>query len=121
MAKAREFKISGFVTEIVSKDIFEVDDYRIRKNAKTKIDVVMEGNVLEDHPTPHAIRIETELEVKGDLVDGQKELPVSSIMLFLKDEKKVKGTALIEKMLFVPFQSASELAETGAQGQNAPS
>ena len=41
-AQAREFEVHGYVTDIVSKDIFEIEDYRILKDPNAKIELVEE-------------------------------------------------------------------------------
>ena len=116
-AQAREFEVHGYVTDIVSKDIFEIEDYRILKDPNAKIELVEERMRSAHGTTSHTIRIGTELKVKGDLIEGSQEIHASSIVLFLRDGKKVKGTALIEKTPFVPLRNTAELGEITADGQ----
>jgi hypothetical protein len=96
---ARVVKIHGFVTNVTSPTNFEIDDYRIARDVSLVIDVEKdESDDAKATFDPAEIRIGTELEIRGDFDAASGELKASSIKVFLDDTKRIKRTALVEKL-----------------------
>jgi hypothetical protein len=96
---AKEVKIHGFVTNITSPTNFEIDDYKITRDISLVLDIEKDDSGASKATfNPEDIRIGTELEIKGDFNAGSGELKASSIKVFLDDTKRIKRTALVEKL-----------------------
>lgn len=95
--KLRSVKIHGYVTAIKSANEFEIDEYRIMKDAS----LVLEFEKAEDADDKTAfdasdIRVGTEMEIRGDLDETSGELKARSIKVNLDEHRRVKRTALME-------------------------
>lgn len=100
-ALAKEKKIRGYVTKVISPTAFEIKDYRITKD----INLVLEFEKDDDDKDkaapdfrPEDIRVGTELEIRGEYDEKTGELRAKSIKVVLEETKKIKRTALIEQV-----------------------
>lgn len=96
-AMAKSVKIHGYVTNVVSSTVFEIEDYKITKDLTLVLDFE-KGDT--DEPIdfrPEDIRVGTELEISGDYNETTGELSAKSVKVFLEEHKKIKRTALIER------------------------
>jgi hypothetical protein len=95
--EAKEIKIHGYVTNIISPTQFEIEDYRITRELSLILELEKEDNDEPIQFRPEDIRVGTELEIKGDYDQKSGELRAKSIRVFLDEYKKIKRTALIER------------------------
>ncbi|MFB3915242.1 MAG: M48 family metallopeptidase [Terriglobales bacterium] len=108
---AKNVKIHGFVTTVNSPTNFEIDEYKITKDALLALEVEKdESGDAKATFNPEDIRVGTELEIKGDCNESTGELKAKSIKVFLDDTKRIKRTALLEKI------PSLEKTETGWRG-----
>lgn len=94
---AKEVKIHGYVTNLISPTQFEIEDYRITRDLSLVLELEKEDADVETQFRPEDIRVGTELEIKGDYDEKTGELRARSIKVFLEDSKRIKRTALIER------------------------
>lgn len=95
---AKEQKIRGYVTKVISAMAFEIEDYRITRDAALVLE--FEKSEEDKEPIefrPEDIRIGTEIEIRGEYDEVTSELRARSMKIILEDHRKVKRTALIEK------------------------
>ena len=115
---AKEVKIHGFVTAVNSPTSFEIDEYRITRDATIVLEMEKdETGAATATFRPEDIRVGTEVEIKGDYDDKTGELQAKSIKVYSDDTRTIKRTALIEK---VPALAKAETSWTGtffADGQ----
>jgi len=96
---AKEVKIHGFVTNVNSPTNFEIDDYKITRELSLVLDIEKdESGEAKATFNPEDIRVGTELEIKGNFDEASGELKASSIKVFLDDTRRIKRTALVEKL-----------------------
>lgn len=95
--EAKEIKLRGYVTQIISPTSFEIEDYRITRDLSLVLEFEKdeEGGNVEFRP--EELRVGTLVEIKGDYDDNAGELRAKSIRVILEEFKKIKRTALIEK------------------------
>ncbi len=98
LVSAKAVKIHGFVTSVHSPTEFEIDDYRITKDAS----VVLELMKSEDKEEATAfdasgIRVGTEMEIRGDYDAASGQLTAKSIKVHLDENRRLKRTALLQK------------------------
>jgi hypothetical protein len=96
---AKDLKVHGFVTAIVSPTSFEIDDYKITRDSSLTVNV---KNAKSDPAVtafrPEDIRVGTELEITGDYNESRHELRATSIEVLLFDTVKINRLALLEKL-----------------------
>ncbi len=65
---AKEVKIHGFVTNVVSPTSFEIDDYRIMRDIGLQMEIEKDqsGEATAKF-NPEDVKVGTELEIKGGL------------------------------------------------------
>jgi hypothetical protein len=99
LCAAKDVRIHGFVTAVNSSTNFEIDEYKITKDVSLVLDIEKDesGDATATF-SPEDVRVGTELEIKGEYNESTGELKAKSIKVFLDDTKKVKRTALLEKM-----------------------
>jgi hypothetical protein len=98
LCSAKEIKIHGFVTNVNSPTNFDIDDYKITKDATLQLEI--EKDESGDSTVtfkPEDIRVGTELEIKGEYNQSTGDLQAKSIRVFLDDTRRIKRTALLEK------------------------
>jgi hypothetical protein len=115
---AKETTIRGFVTDVKSPTVFEIDDYKVTRDRSLAIDISAE----EDDKSraafkPQDLRIGTELEVKGDYDESTGELKAKSIKVIFEDARKLRRTALLEQLPSLTKKGAGWEGEIRADGQ----
>jgi Zn-dependent protease with chaperone function len=94
-AKTRELKIHGYVTAINPPTSFDIEDYRITRDAAFKLEF--------DNPSTDLtfkiedVRVGTELEIKGDYDDSKNELKAKSIKVDMDQFRRLKDTAILDR------------------------
>lgn len=94
---AKEKKVRGYVTTVHSPISFEIEDYRITRDANLPLEFEREDDSDQSPVNFRAedIRVGTELQVVGDFDETTGELRAKSIRVILEDEKKISRTALM--------------------------
>jgi hypothetical protein len=96
-AHAKSVKIHGYVTSIKSANEFEIDEYRITKDATLTLELEKSDDPEEVATfTPEEIRVGTELEIRGDLNEAANQLTAKVIKVNLSEHLHLKRTALME-------------------------
>ncbi len=118
LCAAKDVRIHGFVTSVNSSTNFEIDEYKITKDVSLVLDIEKDesGDATATF-SPEDIRVGTELEIKGEYNESTGELKAKSIKVFLDDTKKVKRTALLEKMPFLEKSDAGWKGTLFVDGQ----
>jgi hypothetical protein len=115
---AKEVTIRGFVTEVKSPTVFEIDDYKVTRDRSLALDISAE----EDDKSrtafkPEDLRIGTELEVKGEYDESTGELKAKSIKVLFEDARKLRRTALLEQLPSLTKKDSGWEGEIRADGQ----
>jgi Peptidase family M48/Domain of unknown function (DUF5666) len=90
-----EIKIHGYVTAVNSKTSFDIEDYRITRDAAFKLEF--------ENPSPDLsfkiedVRVGTELEIRGIYDDETGELQAKSIKVDMEQFRKLKDTAILDR------------------------
>lgn len=115
---AKEAKIHGYVTNVISPTQFEIEAYKITRDTSLILELEKEENdeTIEFHPED--IRVGTELEIKGEYDEKSGELHAKSIKVFLGEYKKIKRTALIERQPMLKQAAGGWEGTFFADGQN---
>jgi hypothetical protein len=92
-ADTRPIKIKGYVTNVVSPTQFDIEDYRITRDATFALE--FDNETPELRFRPEDIKVGVELEIKGNLDESTGTLHASSIRVDLEQFKKAKHTAII--------------------------
>jgi len=116
-ASAKEIKIHGYVTNLISPTQFEIEDYRITRDLSLILELEKEEGEEAVQFRPEDIRVGTELEIKGEYDEKSGELHAKSIKVFLDEYKKVKRTALIERQPMLKQASGGWEGTFFADGQ----
>lgn len=98
MAAGKDLKIHGYVTAVNSPTSFELDEYKIMKDASVTIDFDSDEDDDNKNDFPKDLRVGTEIEIKGDYNDQTQELKAKSIKVFTRESRKLKRTALIDQV-----------------------
>jgi hypothetical protein len=120
--QAKEVTIHGFVTDVKSPTVFEIDDYKVTRDRSIEFETTAEGDksaTAFKPPTfgPDDIRIGTELEVKGEYDESSGQLKAKSIKVFLEDMRKLKRMALLDELPNLAKKDAGWEGEIRADGQ----
>ncbi len=115
---AKEIKIHGYVTNVISPTQFEIEDYRITRDSSLILDLEKKEAEEPVQFRPEDIRVGTELEIKGDYDDKSGELHAKSIKVFLDGYKRIKRTALVERQPMLKQISGGWEGTFFADGQN---
>jgi hypothetical protein len=92
-SNSRQIKIKGYVTNVVSPTQFDIEDYRITRDAVFALE--FENDASELRFRPEDIKVGVEVEIKGDLDETTGTLRAKSIKVDLEQFKKAKHTAII--------------------------
>jgi hypothetical protein len=95
---AKDIKIHGYVTAVNGPGNFEVDEYRIFRDESIKLDFDFDDDDDNRLDYPKDIRVGTELEIKGDFDAAAGRLKAKSIKVFTRESKKLKRTALLDRI-----------------------
>jgi Zn-dependent protease with chaperone function len=99
VATAKPVKIRGYVTSVTSPTTFEIEDYKITGSSGLTLLLDRDGDDAASPPFQQGdIRVGTDLEVSGDLNEQTRELRASSIKVFFEDGRKLKRTAVIDRL-----------------------
>jgi hypothetical protein len=115
---AKEIKIHGYVTNVISPTQFEIEDYRITRDLSLILELEKEEKEEPIQFHPEDIRVGTELEIKGEYDEKSGELHAKSIKVFLDEYKKIKRTALVERQPVLKQTSEGWEGTFFADGQN---
>lgn len=115
---AKETKIHGFVTNVISPTNFEIDDYRIMRDSGLQLEIEKDdsGDAIAVFK-PEDIKVGTELEIKGEYDEKSGELKAKSIKVFTEDTRRVKRTALLERKPDLKKETSAWRGEVFADGQ----
>ena len=91
--KLKEVKIQGYVTDVKSPTVFEIEDYRITRDQGFVLD--FENASPDISFKAEDIRVGVELEIKGSLNESTGELKAKSIKIDLEQFRPAKQTAII--------------------------
>ena len=115
---AKEVTIRGFVTDVKTPGVFEIDDYKVTRDRSVELNTNGEnGDKSEPAFKLEDIRIGTELEVKGDYDESSGELKAKSIKVLFEDLRKLKRTALLEQLPALAKKDSGWEGEIRADGQ----
>jgi hypothetical protein len=115
---AKEVTIHGFVTDVKSPTVFEIDDYKVTRDRSLALDIsTEEDDKSKTAFKPEDIRIGIELEVKGEYEESSGELKAKSIKVLLEDARKLKRTALLEHLPTLTKKGSGWEGEIRADGQ----
>jgi hypothetical protein len=115
---AKEVTIHGFVTDVKSPTVFEIDDYKVTRDRSVEFDTsAQKDDKSEVAFKPEDIRIGTELEVKGEYDESSGQLKAKSIKVLFEDTRKVKRTALLEQLPSLVRKDSGWEGEIRADGQ----
>ncbi len=118
LCTAKDYKIRGFVTSITSPTSFDIDDYRITRDNALSLEVEKDSDDgAAASFKPEDIRVGTELEIKGDYDESTGVLTAKSIKAFLDDTRKIRRTALIEKIPSLQRTDTGWIGTVAADGQ----
>lgn len=95
ISKPKKIKIHGYVTEVVSQAVFDIEDYRITRDDNFRLE--FENSSPEVSFNMEDLRIGTELEIQGLFYADTGELQAQSIKVDMEQFKKLKQTAIINK------------------------
>jgi hypothetical protein len=94
-AAARPVKVRGYVTNILSPTSFEIDDYRVTREASLALE--FENESPEAKGGPEALRVGTEVEVSGTYDDATGELKANRIKVDLEQFRTFKMAAVLSR------------------------
>jgi hypothetical protein len=115
---AKEVTIHGFVTDVKSPTVFEIDDYKVTRDRSLELDIsTQEDDKSKTAFKPEDIRIGTELEVKGEYDESSGELKAKSIKVLFEDARKLRRTALLEQIPSLTKKGSGWEGEIRADGQ----
>ena len=84
--KGKNVRIRGYVTEVISPTEFEIEDYRITRDAGFVLDLQnIDPSVTFN---PQDIRVGVEMEIKGVFYEASGELQATSITVDMEQFKK---------------------------------
>ncbi len=99
VAAAKPVKIRGYVTSVTSPTTFEIEDYKI--TGSSGLTLVFDRDEHDAASPPFKqedIRVGTDLEITGDLNEQTRELRAQSIKVFFEEGRKLKRTAVIDRL-----------------------
>ena len=93
--KISDIKIHGYVTAVNSRTSFDIEDYRITRDAAFKLEFENASPDLSFNIED--VRVGTELEIKGIYDDATGELQAKSIKVDMEQFRKLKDTAILDR------------------------
>ncbi len=95
---AKEKKIRGYVTDVISPTVFQIEDYRVTRDASLTLELTRDEDDDKSPMEfkPEDIRVGTLLEIRGDHHEATGEFRARAIKVILDEDKRIKRTALIE-------------------------
>jgi hypothetical protein len=92
-AKIKEVKIRGYVTAMTSPNAFEIEDYKIKRDAA--VWVAMDGPVGAV-AAPEELKVGALVEVRGDFNDETGELTASKVKIVARKLSSFDSAAILE-------------------------
>ncbi len=92
-ATSKQVKIRGYITNVISKTSFEIDDYRVTRDESMVFEFENESAELKFKPED--VRVGAEVEVRGDYDEETRELKASRIKIDLEQFRKFKMTSVL--------------------------
>ena len=94
---ARTVKIHGYVTEILSYQLFEVEDFRIVRTENLAIEILEKGTDSSAVLSPEDLRVGMEVVVRGAFTEFENEIRATSIQIFQEELRAIRRIALLER------------------------
>lgn len=94
-AAIKPVKIHGYITNIISSTVFEIDDVKVSRNESLIFN--LENQDAGVQFKPENIRVGTEIEVQGMLDDETNELTAAKITVDLDQFRKLKNTTVLSR------------------------
>jgi Zn-dependent protease with chaperone function len=104
-AKVKEVKIRGYITALTSPTSFQIEDYRITRDERVRLELDKPAGAAAD---PNDLKIGSLIEVKGSFNDETGDLVASKVKLLSRKTEVVDSTAILEQ------RPTLEQAEGGA-------
>src|SRR5713101_2994643 len=95
-AAAKETKVHGYVTNVLSPTQFEIEDYRVDRQTGFKLE--FDNTSPELTFDPENLRVGVEVEVKGLYDPNTGVLNARSIKVDMEQFKKEKHTAVLAQL-----------------------
>lgn len=94
-ATVKQVKISGYITNIISPTVFEIDDIKVSRSET--LTFTLENQDASLLFKPEDLRIGTEIEVQGMLDDQTNELKAGKVIVDLDQFRKIKNTTVLTR------------------------
>jgi Peptidase family M48/Domain of unknown function (DUF5666) len=94
-AVVKQVKIHGYITNIVSPTVFEIDDVKISRSETLTFNLENQDATLQFKP--ENIRVGTEIEVQGMLDDQTNELKAEKVSIDLDQFRKITNTTVLSR------------------------
>ena len=94
-ATVKQVKISGYVTNVISPTVFEIDDIKVSRSET--LTFTLENQDASSPFKPEDIRVGTEIEVQGMLDDQTNELKANKVIIDLDQFRRIKNTTVLSR------------------------
>ena len=94
-AAVKQVKIHGYITNIISPTVFEIDDVKVSRSETLTFNLENQDATLQFKP--ENIRVGTEIEVQGMLDDQTNELKAEKVSIDLDQFRKLKNTTVLSR------------------------
>ena len=94
---AKTEKLHGYITEILSYQLFEVEDFRIVRPEDLAIEILEKGTDSSAVLSPEDLRVGIEVVVRGAFTEDENEIRATSIQVFQEELRAVRRIALLER------------------------
>lgn len=92
--KVKEIKIRGYITSLNSPTSFEIEDYRITRDASLQLE--LDNQTAGVSFKPEDLRVGTLVEVRGQFNDETNELKLTKIKIDLRQFRELNVTTILE-------------------------
>ena len=115
---AKDVKIHGYITELKSPTEFQIDEYRINRDATLELEIEKDENDPKSPITftPSDLRVGSEIEIRGEL-DDTGAIKAKIVKVILTDHKTVSRTALLAVKPFLQKSDQSWEGSIRVDGQ----
>ena len=94
-AAIKPIKIHGYITNIVSPTVFEIDDVKVSRSEMLIFNLENQDATVQFKP--ENIRVGTEIEVQGMLDDQTNELKAEKVSIDLDQFRKITNTTVLSR------------------------
>ncbi len=94
-AAVKQIKIHGYITNIISPTVFEIDDVKVSRSETLIFNLENQDATVQFKP--ENIRVGTEIEVEGMLDDQTNELKATKVSVDLDQFRKLKNTTVLSR------------------------